>query len=116
MATNRNHRMNPGPQYVRVINVGQRFGRGFNRLEGANPVQRVVAWAIAIIIGIPLALLLGFFLLVAIGIALMFGIISWLLGRPVRRSMHASIARPGQDPQGTSAPGRENVKVVANER
>ena len=108
--------MNPEPHYVRVINVGRRFGRGFNRLEGASPLQRVFAWTLALFVGIPLALLLGFLVLVAIGVALMFGIFSWLLGRPRRSAMTWSLTQPPQDVAGDSSPGRKNVKVVANER
>ena len=108
--------MQPGTQYVRVINVGRRFGRGFNRLEKANPFQRVMAWILAIVVGIPLALILGLLLLVAIGVTLAFGIFSWLLGRPVARPMYGSLSRPAEEPAGPTAPGRENVKVVTNER
>jgi len=108
--------MQPGPQYVRVINVGRRFGRGFNRLEQANPFQRVMAWILAIVVGIPLALILGLLLLVAIGVTLAFGIFSWLLGRPIGRPIGTTLARPTEDVAGRNAPGRENVKVVANER
>lgn len=108
--------MNPEPHYVRVINVGRRFGRGFNRLEGASPFQRVLAWTVALLVGIPLALFLAFLLLVAIGVALVFGIISWLLGRPRGGAMTWSIAQPQEDSTGDSASGRKNVKVVVNER
>ena len=48
MMSNGTDPMQPGTQYVRVINVGRRFGRGFNRLEKANPFQRVMAWILAI--------------------------------------------------------------------
>lgn len=108
--------MNPEPHYVRVVNVGRRFGRGFNRLEGASPLQRVFAWTLALFVGIPLALLLGFLVLVAIGVALMFGIFSWLLGRPRSGSMTLKVGQSPRDAQRESQPGRENVKVVANER
>ena len=108
--------MNPEPHYVRVVNVGRRFGRGFNRLEGASPLQRVFAWTIALLVGVPLALLLGFLLLLAIGVALMFGVFSWLLGRPRGGAMTFSAAQTPRDAHGDSVPGRKNVKVVANER
>lgn len=106
--------VNAEPHFVRVINVGRRFGRGFDRIDSASPLQKVGAWCLAVIVGIPVALILGFIILSLIGIAIVVGLASWLLGRPATRSQAWSMTRP------TSAaappPTREHVKVVRNER
>lgn len=105
--------VNAQPHFVRVINVGRRFGRGFDRIDSASPLQKVGAWCLAIIVGIPLALILGFIILSLIGVAIVVGLASWLLGRPASASQAWSLTRPTH-----AAPPhpREHVKVVRNER
>lgn len=107
-------KVNAEPHYVRVINVGRRFGRGFERLESTPPLQKAIAWFLAILLGIPLALILGFVILSLIGVAIVMGLVSWLMGRTPAKPNAWSITQ-GTQP---TAPGegRENVRVVRNER
>jgi len=106
--------MNAEPHYVRVINVGRRFRRGFDRIDSRSPLQKAGAWFLAILVGIPLAIILGFMALLLLSMAIVIGLASWLLGRPASANKAWSINR-SPNPE-NPASRRENVRVVRNDR
>ena len=113
--------MAPEAPHIRVVNIGRQFGRGFQRMDSASPFQKIMTWTLAILVGIPLAIILTLLFVVLFGVMLAFGLISWMLGKPRRSPMQWTMAQPGMNPGPfaqqsqdveSNAPGRENVKVV----
>ena len=114
--------MPPEAPHVRVINIGRQFGRGFQRMDTASPLQKIMTWTLAILVGIPLAIIMTLLFVALFGIMLAFGLISWMLGKPRRSPMQWTMAQPGMTPgpapqaspeAESNAPGRENVRVVS---